>query len=866
MVRQFSYDVIIACAFKDAKVLEELARKLRAVGLRVWVTDRGPLLTGEDQELAEDVIEAARVMVLVVSNNVSTREWSELERISIAFRDPMDPERRFILLRMDDSSVSPPLSHYGYIDWRLATDSELDRLVHICRPRILETRTQHLDAKEVIRGHDDAILRVAISPDGFWALSGGADEAVRLWNLEQGTCADILVAHKGAVTGVAISNSAKLAVSASLDATMRIWNLSTGRCITILESEEGPFTDVAVSDNARIGILGSEDGKVHVWDLQKHKCLMALKGHTGRVNGVAISLDGIFGLSASSDSTVRIWDLTSGECVSILRGHNASVNGVAMSHDKAVVVSGSDDRTVRIWSVQGKRCVATLEGHTGAVKSVALTSDGRVAASASLDSFIRIWGVRWGECVGVLRGHTGGVTDIGITPDGRRAVSVGLCDGTVRVWAIPIYEQDSPVDSDLARYTNAKVLLVGDSGVGKTGLALRLTENKFEATVSSHAAWATQLKLAERPGQAGTEREIWLWDFGGQSDYRLVHQLFMDEAALALLVFNPQDDDPFEGLTQWDRALQRAARRPFKKILVAGRCDRGGLTVSKRSIEGFWKERGFACFIETSALTGENCASLKKAMEDAILWEDIPWRSSPRLFKQLKDIIISLRDEGRALLRVIELKQQIELRAINLDFTIEELRAVVGLLAGPGVVWQLEFGDFVLLRPEIINAYAAAVIRSVRSHTDEIGCIAEESVLAGDLIFQDMPRLPLGEEQIVLRAMHHTLVGHGLCLREHTDKGSQLIFPAYFKRERPDLDDHPAVFVSYRFGGPLDEIYATLVVRLHHTPAFEKVQLWRFAADFNSPEGKRVGLKMDKRGEGIGEITVYFDPMIPDDT
>ena len=60
------------------------------------------------------------------------------------------------------------------------------------------------------------------------ALSGGADEAVRLWNLEQGTCADILVAHKGAVTGVAISNSAKLAVSASLDATMRIWNLFYG--------------------------------------------------------------------------------------------------------------------------------------------------------------------------------------------------------------------------------------------------------------------------------------------------------------------------------------------------------------------------------------------------------------------------------------------------------------------------------------------------------------------------------------------------------------------------------------------------------------------------------------------------------------
>ncbi len=79
-------------------------------------------------------------------------------------------------------------------------------------------------------------------------------------------------------------------------------------------------------------------------------------------------------------------------------------------------------------------------------------------------------------------------------------------------------------------------------------------------------------------------------------------------------------------------------------------------------------------------------------------------------------------------------------------FTLEELRAVVALLAGPGVVWQLEFGDFVLLQPERINAYAFAVIRSVRAHSDEIGCIWEERVLKGELDYQDMKRLPHHDE------------------------------------------------------------------------------------------------------------------------
>jgi transcription initiation factor IIE alpha subunit len=93
-----------------------------------------------------------------------------------------------------------------------------------------------------------------------------------------------------------------------------------------------------------------------------------------------------------------------------------------------------------------------------------------------------------------------------------------------------------------------------------------------------------------------------------------------------------------------------------------------------------------------------------------------------------------------------------------------------------------------------------------------------------------------------------------------------LVFPSYFRRERPELKTHPSVFVTYQFSGMLDEIYATLVVRLHHTKAFDKHQLWRYAADFKTQSGKIVGLKMTKKAEGAAEITVYFDKEIPDET
>ena len=74
------------------------------------------------------------------------------------------------------------------------------------------------------------------------------------------------------------------------------------------------------------------------------------------------------------------------------------------------------------------------------------------------------------------------------------------------------------------------------------------------------------------------------------------------------------------------------------------------------------------------------------------------------------------------------------------------------------------------------------------------------------------------------------------------------------------------MLVTYKFNGPLDEIYATLVVRLHHTEAFEKKQLWRFAADFKTQTGKFLGLKLTRKAEGAGELEVYFEPGISNET
>ncbi len=61
----------------------------------------------------------------------------------------------------------------------------------------------------------------------------------------------------------------------------------------------------------------------------------------------------------------------------------------------------------------------------------------------------------------------------------------------------------------------------------------------------------------------------------------------MDETALALMVFDPQKEKPFEPLGHWEKALARAVKHDPAKLLVAARCDRGGVMISQRDVDDY---------------------------------------------------------------------------------------------------------------------------------------------------------------------------------------------------------------------------------------------------------------------------------------
>lgn len=429
------------------------------------------------------------------------------------------------------------------------------------------------------------------------------------------------------------------------------------------------------------------------------------------------------------------------------------------------------------------------------------------------------------------------------------------------------------------RYVNAKVVLLGEGTVGKTSLAHRLIDDDYVVRDRTHGMNVWPLPLPLSPDET-IDREALLWDLAGQEDYRLIHRLFLAETALALLLINPQKDDPFAEAGDWLKALDTAAdvqpsRRSAARLLVFSQIDVGGMKLGDAKIRRFVEQHGFAGWLATSAKTGEGCSdgvnqgepsAMKRLIADRIPWDQLPWTATPRLLAELKDAVMRMRDESDIrLLRLTELAQRLGQALPEEQFDQADVRTAVTLLANHGLALTLRFGDLVLLQPELLNGYAGAVIRAARAHKDEIGCVPEAAIHAPGFDFTGVDRLPRPDEELLLRALVQTFLDHSLCIAEETPAGRQLVFPSQYRRDK-DIPWEPDVFVSYTFGGEWQTIWTTLVVRLWYSHEFEHRELWRNAAEFCSSRDHLLGLRIDNRqGEGEATISLFFDAKTPDE-
>jgi TIR domain len=113
----FTFDVFLSHSTRDKVVVSEVANRLRTDGLRVWF-DEWMLRPGDSiPAKIEEGLEHSRVLVLCMSANAFGSDWAKLESGTFRFCDPLNKDRRFIPLRLDDAPIKGSLAQSRWADW-----------------------------------------------------------------------------------------------------------------------------------------------------------------------------------------------------------------------------------------------------------------------------------------------------------------------------------------------------------------------------------------------------------------------------------------------------------------------------------------------------------------------------------------------------------------------------------------------------------------------------------------------------------------------------------------------------------------------------------------------------------------------------
>ncbi|OWF49626.1 Ras-related protein Rab-11B [Mizuhopecten yessoensis] len=147
------------------------------------------------------------------------------------------------------------------------------------------------------------------------------------------------------------------------------------------------------------------------------------------------------------------------------------------------------------------------------------------------------------------------------------------------------------------------VVLVGDSGVGKTNLLSRFTRNEFNA--ESKSTIGVEFATRNLTIKGKTVRAQ-IWDTAGQERYRAITSVYYRGAVGALVVYDITKPETFENLQKWLDELKEHAD-PYVCIMIVGN------KTDLRSVRAIQQEQGRLkaeehkySFIETSALDATN--------------------------------------------------------------------------------------------------------------------------------------------------------------------------------------------------------------------------------------------------------------------
>ena len=175
-------------------------------------------------------------------------------------------------------------------------------------------------------------------------------------------------------------------------------------------------------------------------------------------------------------------------------------------------------------------------------------------------------------------------------------------------------EQDSSQEE-----INFKIILIGDSGVGKSSITIKAIKNQFDEYITSTVGFEF-VSYSSKVDNKNINLQI--WDTCGQEAYKSLIKSFYRNSVLAIIVYAIDNKESFKNLELWINDLKKESNPDVKIIIIGNKADNENeRQISKQDGEQFCKDHSGSLFMETSAKTGIN---INQLFDDAakLLYEE----------------------------------------------------------------------------------------------------------------------------------------------------------------------------------------------------------------------------------------------------
>ncbi len=350
--------------------------------------------------------------------------------------------------------------------------------------------------------------------------------------------------------------------------------------------------------------------------------------------------------------------------------------------------------------------------------------------------------------------------------------------------------------------------------------------------------------------------EVTFWDLPGQEDYLPSNQILMRDAALALLVIDFSDPQKtFQNVSRWSRLLN--AKIPqVAKLLVSARSDVSRVTAGKQEIDRMLRQHRFSAHITTSAKADSDSKfdSFIRSMLYYISWNTLPCIVGGSILKQLRRFFVERKSSGETLVTMDILIYEFQRGATGMP-PISQINLGISYLQSRGEVYRLQPTPklvVILLEPELINEYAASILRAAREQGDAPCAIHERDIVSRDLPLASPNRLRSDEEKLLLESMAELLIECGLCQRR---KGF-LVFSSMFL----PMYTGPQVHVDVKLIVVADarEILTYVTFNLSDTGHFRLLRQWANLSVFER-SSNRVYIRADQISQETSELEIGFE-------